>query len=517
MFQETHGFGHTSQVKVMRSESHDSVFDNPDLTPDPVTSQPFEETPFSPPASIAQHLQSLKPGLVSVSVPPAPSTGARKQAKPQKIPQYQPQRQEVEEECEVMGGPRRQHPGPDPPVQVPPLPGQPLPGQPPGQPPGQAPQGYICISVPIYIGHGQPNGSQAAAPVPPPRPYPPPPGIQPINPTMMMHVPPAHMPPAAHAVPPGMVRPPDWQPDSHVIIKEEPPSPDDEKPEAFRMDDLEPGEIRTMGSKVKASKVMAVGPSSSRYPQHKTGYPGMPLLQPAPPVGGMRLPVAAENHRSNRHHGNYAQDEDAILDLTKKGDDYLERSEDGDSCRSTPTLPSRTSTPKPKKPKSKLMLDNMVAKLWQNKMSHPDGSTEKKEVTTDAKSDTGSHNEQLKKLEQPPTSSSTCPTGSMKHAQTPRKDPPRQKPAQPSRDARRKGRPIRGDTSVNSDAPEGLQFTFINDSESGKMNLVGVSKPSRSLQDGAHPGGGHWTQIGTRYYSAGKVTYIVTLMVFQDY
>ena len=54
-------FGRTSPV--MRSGSHDSVFDDPDLTPDPVTSQTFEETPFSPPASIAQHLQSLKPGL----------------------------------------------------------------------------------------------------------------------------------------------------------------------------------------------------------------------------------------------------------------------------------------------------------------------------------------------------------------------------------------------------------------------------------------------------------------------
>ena len=67
------------------------------------------------------------------------------------------------------------------------------------------------------------------------------------------------------------------------------------------MDDLEPGEIRSMGSKMKASKVMAVGPSSNRFPQHETGYPGMPLPQPAP--GGMRLPVAAENYRSNRHHG----------------------------------------------------------------------------------------------------------------------------------------------------------------------------------------------------------------------
>ena len=209
LFQEAHRFGRTSPVKLIRSESHDSVFDDPDLTPDPVTSQPFEETPFSPPASIAQHLQSLKPGLVSVSVPPAPSTGARKQAKPQKIPQQQQQPQDVEEECEVMGDPRQQRPGPDAPVPVQPLP---------GQPPGQAPQGYICISVPIYIGHGQPNGSQGTLPVPPPRPYPPPPGMQPINPTMMMHVPPAHMPPAAH-VPPGMVRPPNWQPDSHVIIK----------------------------------------------------------------------------------------------------------------------------------------------------------------------------------------------------------------------------------------------------------------------------------------------------------
>ena len=487
LFQDVHGFGRTSPV--MRSGSHDSVFDDPDLTPDPVTSQTFEETPFSPPASIAQHLQSLKPGLVSVSVPPAPSTGARKQAKPQKIPQHGKQRQEVEEECETLGDPRQQLPGSDAPVPVQPLP---------GQPPGQAPQGYICISVPIYIGHGQPNGSQAR-PVPPPRPYPPPPGMQPINPTMMMHVPPSHMPPSAH-VPPGMVRPPDWQPDSHVIIKEEPPSPDDEKPEAFRVDDLEPGEIRTMGSKVKASKVMAVGPSGNRFPQHEASYPGMPLLQPAPTIGGMRLPVAAENHRSNRHHGNQAQEDDAILDLTKKGD-YLERSEDGDSCRSTPTLPSRTSTPKPRKPKSKLMLDNMVAKLWQNKMSHPDGSTERKEVTMDAKSDAG---EQLK-LEQPPVSSSTCPTTSVKHAQAAKEDPPREKLAQPSRDVRRKGRPMKGDTSVNSDAPEGLQFTFINDSESGKMNLVGVSKPSRSLQDGAHPGGGggaHWTQIGTCRYSA---------------
>ena len=75
----------------------------------------------------------------------------------------------------------------------------------------------------------------------------------------------------------------------------------------------------------------------------------------------------------------------------------------------------------------------------------------------------------------------------VKHAQTPSEDPSRQKLVQPSRDARRKGRPMRGDTSVNSDAPEGLQFTFINDSESGKMNLVGVSKPSRSLTEGAHP------------------------------
>ena len=86
---------------------------------------------------------------------------------------------------------------------------------------------------------------------------------------------------------------------------------------------------------------------------------------------------------------NHGQEDDVILDLTKKGDD-VERSEDGDSCRSTPTLPSRTSTPKPKKPKSKLMLDNMVAKLWQNKMSHSDGSTEKKEVTMDAKFRRGS-------------------------------------------------------------------------------------------------------------------------------
>ncbi len=61
---------------------------------------------------------------------------------------------------------------------------------------------------------------------------------------------------------------------------------------------------------------------------------------------------------------------------------------------------------------------------------------------------------------------------------------------------------MKGDISVNSDPLEagisaedrepGLQFTFINDSESGKMNLVGVSKPTPPRLANLMPA---WTQI----------------------
>ena len=164
-----HGFGRTSPVRIAPTESRDTVFDESELTPEPdtpdiVRSQSFEETPFSPPASIAQHFQSLKPRLVSVAVPP-PTNGARKQAKPQKIPQQQ-QQHNVDDDCESFSQHRQQQQQ----QQQPHLPGEaamPVPqlqGQPPGQ---QAPQGYICINVPIYIGHGQPGSVQGPPPIPP--------------------------------------------------------------------------------------------------------------------------------------------------------------------------------------------------------------------------------------------------------------------------------------------------------------------------------------------------------------
>ena len=162
--------GRTSPLKITPTESGDCVFDESEFTPEPdtpdvVTPQSFEETPFSPPASIAQHFQSLKPRLVSLSVPP-PTT--RKQAKPQKIPQQQQQLQHADDDCETFSERRkqqqsqqqkqqRQHRG------EPAMPVPPLQGQPPGQ---QAPQGYICINVPIYIGNGQP-GSAQVPPLPP--------------------------------------------------------------------------------------------------------------------------------------------------------------------------------------------------------------------------------------------------------------------------------------------------------------------------------------------------------------
>ena len=312
----------------------------------------------------------------------------------------------------------------------------------------------------------------------------PPHGMQPINPTMMMHIPPAH---AALSRAPEMVRPPDWQPDSHVIIKEERPSPEEEN-KSLRLDDLEPGEIRSKGSSTKPAKVVAVGPNN-RLPQD-AAYSTMPMLQPAPSVGGMRLPVAAENRG---HHGSsftpYKQQEDEnILDLTKKCEDAGDKGEN--SSRSTPSIPSGTSTPKQKK-KSKFVLDSMVAKLWQNKMTHPDGSSEQKQDEGHVALETTSRSEQQQQQQQQPSSTH----GTMK------------KETALPRDARRKGKPMKGDTSVNSDMGAGLQFTFINDSESGKMNLVGVSKPNPNLHDGSRlTAGSQWTQIGTYPSSHGLVT-----------
>ncbi len=86
----------------------------------------------------------------------------------------------------------------------------------------------------------------------------------------------------------------------------------------------------------------------------------------------MRLPVAADTNNGRRHSNakptNFDQED--ILDLTKKSDDGEEENQ-----RSSPSIPSGASTPKHKKPKSKFMLDNMVARLWQNKMSAPSSSS----------------------------------------------------------------------------------------------------------------------------------------------
>ena len=314
-------------------------------------------------------------------------------------------------------------------------------------------------------------------------------GVRPINPTMMMHIPPSHTGPTNH-MPPGMVRPPDWQPDSHVIIKEEPPSPDEDKSESFQIDDLEPGEIRPAGSNMKSTKVMSVGPNNNRFPQD-AGYDTMPMLQPAPSAGGMRLPVAAAN---TGHHGNFTpyrqQQDDNVLDLTKKCDEAVDRGDDRDSCRSTPTIPSGTSTPKHGKKKSKFFLDSMVARLWQNKMSHSDGPGDQSQNEQHTKSEAAPHREsreQQQKHQQQQPESHSVPETSVRV----------KREAAPSRDARRKGRPMKGDTSVNSDTGAGLQFTFINDSESGKMNLVGVSKPNPNVRDGSRlTAGSQWTQIG---------------------
>ncbi len=487
------------------------------MTPDSLPKlQPYEDLPFSPPASIAQHVQSVQP--MQNNVRSEGSSRSRK-AKPQKIVRVE--NSEHDDDVDSSDRKRKrqneapwshgiptmhqssQHPGAGPPqVQVAPIPA--VPQTPGGQPqqgaPGQSPQGFICINVPIYIG-GQGQGGPGAAPgqgppplVPPgsegkqtPQAIVPPQGFHPMNPTVMMQIPNPNYPGCDD--PNGEPRPM-WHypvmPGGMQPIKQEPGSPGPEGQPGTRqdVDDLEPGEIRA------ASKMSKLSPGGNNM---HGGFGGQAVMTPQGPVFvpaglpempfvGMRLPVAA---MPPGEVVDLTSDKEQGLDLSTKPELENAHLSGSESAPSSPNLPSGASTPKfGRKAKGKSGLDSIMAKLWQKKGSANENSNGQENEAPISATPSAEHSDS-------DTNAHYTSDVNNHHSVDRNIHHQRAMEEKSSSRSRRKRAPV-GRPQVfkehNHEAvppnippdPASLQFTFINDSESGKMNLVGVSNPDQA-------------------------------------
>ncbi len=483
------------------------------MTPDSLPKlQPYDDLPFSPPASIAQHVQSVQPIQTNIR-PDAPSRSRK--AKPQKIVRVENKENDDDVNSSDRKGKNQnkgqwshglptmhqpsQQPGAGPPqVQVAPIPGVPqTPGHSQGAP-GQPPQGFICINVPIYIG-GQDQGPPGAGPgqgppplIPPgsegkqtPQAIVPPQGFQPMNPTVMMQIPNPNFPRHDDS---NIEARPMWHypvmPGGMIPIKPEPssPGPADQSTTGRDMDDLEPGEIRAASQKLSPGANNIGGSFGGQAVMTPQGPMFVPAGFPEMPFVGMRLPVAAAPPGGIV---DLTSDKDQGLDLSTKPEPDKTPMSGSGSARSSPNLPSGASTPKfSRKPKGKSGLDKIMAKLWQKKGSSNENSNGQDSEAVISATPSADQSDSDTNNHYPSDTNNQYTSDTNIHHQ-------RAMENNSSSRSRRKRAPINRPQvfkehnhkavapNIPPD-PASLQFTFINDSESGKMNLVGVSNPDQA-------------------------------------